>query len=394
MTTTVTLMVQPAANERNNPPQFLVEEQIGQSNSIRAEVLWRDLGFSEVLTKQSPADIRAAIDKALREMRESLDDGEEVRDAMFHFEQMMYMKFFDPLIPTSVEEILAQALDQALTNEEVPILRIHVSSEYDWIPWEIMHDRTDFLGTRFQIARLPIVPTIPDLSNNDPHQVEHIVNVLGHLGHGVLDDTLLKTWVTTFSDLVSKAENVNVTSIPLDPLIGPWPKSKVLQSSLESDILHFTCHGGIEQDEETYWVLDYDKPNLMVNRIGVENVELTDLSSKHPLVFGNACSSAAGGAAASPHRGLAGGFGPTFFASGARAFVGTFTLINTQIAFEFPRHFYRRLLGEEKLTIAEALRATKEWYQGQGDADPSWLFYCLYGPPEASFVLASPPDNA
>jgi hypothetical protein len=391
MTTNVTLMVVPAVGVPNNPPQFFLAAQSGQSNGARTETVWRDLGYSEGVS-QPLAEIRQTIEQRFNEVMGYVEHGNAPEGWGF-LKDVWYDELYDPLMPEPVRLVLDQAVYQANSNGEVPTLRIHVTTDFDWIPWEIMHDRTAYLGLRFQIARLPIVEQqVPDLSDNVTHPVESIMTMLGDLGQGVLNDDLWEAWKTTFSSLDPQAAaQVEERRIPPDRMQGPWPLDKDLETAVSSDILHFTCHGGIESQQTggAFWALNYDQMVFPWYKITTNKVQKINLGSRRPLVFGNACSSAAGAGAAHSNRGVIDGFGPTFFASGAVAFIGTFAPIRTQLAFDFARQFYKRLLGEG-LSVAEALRATKVFYQDENNPDPSWLFYCLYGPPDTRFAFGKP----
>jgi CHAT domain-containing protein len=106
---------------------------------------------------------------------------------------------------------------------------------------------------------------------------------------------------------------------------------------------------------------------------------------QRPLVFGNACASATG-PSSNPDRPPA-SFASRFLELGAAAFIGTFAPISKSMAVDVAREFYTRLLVNG-LPLGEALWETKQHYRKLAGADPSWLFYCLYGPPELQFSLA------
>ncbi len=80
-------------------------------------------------------------------------------------------------------------------------------------------------------------------------------------------------------------------------------------------------------------------------------------------------------------------FASEFLAGGASAFVGTLAPISNTIAVDFASEFYKHLLGKE-LPVGEALQETKRHFSTQAGADPSWLFYCLYGSPATRYKLA------
>ena len=69
------------------------------------------------------------------------------------------------------------------------------------------------------------------------------------------------------------------------------------------------------------------------------------------------------------------------------AFVGTFAPVRKALAVEFAQRFYNNLLVSQ-MPVGQALWATKKQYVDEQATDPSWLFYCMYGPPETRFTLA------
>lgn len=380
MQTSVTLMVLPPSG-KDDPPRFFLEEKGRRLDGTRNGSVWRDLSWSGPLP-DSLENIQANIEKRFNELMNEVEK-RNAYPGWGYGADLWYEELYYPLMPQEVKDVLKQVAEQASMANEVPILRIHVSPLLDWIPWEIMYDETDFLGLRFQITRLPIMSTVPDLGNNNqPHQVRSIHNLLGNLGHGVLNDQLWETWDATFSDLIAQPGAVQVTSRPENRATNQWPRLQDVQEAEQGDILHFTCHGGIEDQvtRASYWTLDLEKSVFLSSRIRLSFVKLLNLRATKPLVFGNACYSSAGG------RSLMAGFGPNFFARGAMAFIGTFAPIRTQLAFGFARQFYKRLL-RDGLPIGKALWATKEHYYREQEVDPSFLFYCLYGPPDTRFVL-------
>ncbi|TEU09999.1 MAG: CHAT domain-containing protein, partial [Anaerolineales bacterium] len=112
-----------------------------------------------------------------------------------------------------------------------------------------------------------------------------------------------------------------------------------------------------------------------------------EIYRRRPLVFGNACTSAGSIAAdASRDWGIVHAFPQIITQAGAVAYVGTFARVNEGLAVEFAASFYQYLLGQG-MPIAKALWQVKADYDAAGGADPSWLFYCLYGDPLTTFTV-------
>jgi hypothetical protein len=68
--------------------------------------------------------------------------------------------------------------------------------------------------------------------------------------------------------------------------------------------------------------------------------------------------------------------------------VGTLAPISKSVSLRFAKQFYAHLL-DEGLSIGKALWRTKLDFKTAGELDPSWLFYCLYGPHETQFVIGA-----
>lgn len=287
----------------------------------------------------------------------------------------LYDSLFSPELHDDV-----QAAAGHKPAEPPPILRLHLSpGGVDIIPWELLWNRVDFLGLQFQVARMPIVPGGPRMSRR-AHDVRRISSLLGSQ---VLDDTQRPDWDATFDT----GGNGTVTVWRAPKAVSDWPTVAVLPEA-SADILHITCHGML-QNGERYWSLDHTKPDDMdvsiYPRDGDNQFQLRKFA---PLVFANACSSAAPVIAGTPGLQVLGeGFGATFYDMGASVFIGTLAPVSKRIAVPFATRFFHRLLNEGQ-SAGEALWSTKQSFAEEGEKDPSWLFYCMYGDPETKFVLA------
>src|SRR5579862_1840878 len=60
------------------------------------------------------------------------------------------------VIPEAAHKLLANAFAAAETDEP-PVLNIFTYPMFDDIPWELLHDGTNYLGLRYRVARMPIV---------------------------------------------------------------------------------------------------------------------------------------------------------------------------------------------------------------------------------------------
>jgi hypothetical protein len=60
------------------------------------------------------------------------------------------------------------------------------------------------------------------------------------------------------------------------------------------------------------------------------------------------------------------------------------------MAVQFAKRFYVNLFGNggPGLTVSQAVWATKKSFQAENATDPSYLFYCLYGPHDTTYTPA------
>lgn len=339
----------------------------------------RDISGSSAI---DPIDTRGEVDKNVKAIMKKVDQKLLADQALSQFPSVLRstgnIHLYEPLVPERLKNALQEAIDQ--NGDQRPVLNIYMHEDVDWIPWELMHDKQDFLGLRFLIARHPLVSTAPSLNNGQPRVVRKILNLLGKNlypedGNGIND------WKETFSAVkLPKIEAHHLCTFPDE--ISDWsnfPSIQDLWEPMEHDIVHLICHGKTK-DGDYCWTLDHEG-EAVDYEINAGNIRgfFFDLDTNHPLVFGNAC-----GSTAALAEGHLKGLGPTCLNLGASAYIGTLAPITRSMAPKFAAEFFRQLLHEE-LPIGEALMATKESLQGS--TDPSWLFYCLYGSPDTCFVL-------
>ena len=248
-----------------------------------------------------------------------------------------------------------------------PGVYVIVSTNEQWIPWELMHDGQDFWGNKFIIARSPRVPdrrTLPDMSRRESQglrQIKGIVNVIG----GEVPESEAQQASQLFNEVLP-SNSVR--------LLKQEPVAVLAQAVSVADILHCTCHGYLEP------------PMLQIaaNRTLVENLCLDTVKTlpikPGSLVFANACSSN------SPVKtfGDFSNFGWEFYRQGADVFIGTLGIVPAKYAVSFAKNVYKELLREDvKLTIGQAVAKAKE--VAAKEHNLFWLLYCIYGDPDFYF---------
>ena len=343
--------------------------------------IWRDI--TPPATATTPQDVAAIKNHLSRVMTDLNANPASVNPAALGF-RAPFVQLYRELIPTEVDRLLVRVANAAPPGEP-PRLKIFGRGA-DWIPWELLHDGTGFLGTRFVVARLPIMPHNTGVPGDKVRPVSSVHNLLGQQA---LPDPLLAAWKSTFD-----AVPAGVQRTYPDENGANYPTLQELDSARQADVLHVTCHGRVRDDDKSYyWTLHGGSPDRLryhVNNGTAKNAGLTN----RPLVFGNACVPAVAGEDLDLAE-IVNGFGASFMIGGALNFIGTLAPITNSVAIAFARRFYEHLFGSNgtgPITVGEALLATKRSFAHENLHDPSYLFYCLYGPPDVTYKL-TPPAN-
>lgn len=339
------------------PPALLLEDR----------GLWRETQQPKGTTLSSTA---AGLRETVKHAVES-GDASAVEGLV-----LVALSLLDDLVGPDVKQALETARLRA--DGEPPLLRIHLSPSNEWIPWELLHDGHDFLGLSFRIARLPILTSPPERPDDCTHAVEIVRSILGK-GVAEPEEADFDTWLGTFADVLPAG--VQAQLVPERDVVE-WPRTAALRE--QADILHVTCHGKRDDDQRPYWALDPTRPpedaQYRFNATQFNSLR-APFGARRPLVFANAC--AQQGFSGPEHPPLA----KDLFELGALNFVGTLAPVRQALAMRFARHFYEALLGrgvDVGRALLDAKRACREDTESAGD--PTYLLYCLYGPPEMRYA--------
>lgn len=248
---------------------------------------------------------------------------------------------------------------------------ISIESDEYWLPWELIHDGTEFWGNRFILARKPGIPGLACFEPvqhrqivNDRTRLSRIVNVVGGGLRANIDRKRLRN---LFS----------VNGVTVDIRTPPnLFVSHVAEAARGADIVHFTCHGHLDP-VPCLRLGQYGPTHKRYNQatcLTMQAVRRFDHLS-HAIVFANACFSGT----PVDYMGRVRSFGWAFYVQGVDAFIGTLGEVPIVEGMSFAEHFYEALINKQT-TVGEALRYAKmaEAYQ-----NPFWLLYCLYGDPFA-----------
>jgi hypothetical protein len=245
-----------------------------------------------------------------------------------------------------------------------------ISTNEQWIPWELMYDGEDFWGKKFIIARSPRLRDSQDLPDkNRPEskgkrQIKRIVNIVG----GDVPSSEAERATHLFSNLLPP-EAVQ--------LLAKQPISSLVKAIPGTDALHFTCHGHLEPH---LLQIAGDKNKTRIENLLPETIQRLPLEPGS-LVFANACASTVPVLTF----GKFSSFGWKFYQRGADAFIGTLGAVPVKYAVNFAEIVYRELFNpDEKITIGQAVAKAKE--VAANERNLFWLLYCIYGDPDFSIV--------
>jgi len=269
------------------------------------------------------------------------------------------------------DELLHPEAKKELRLSDAIYLKLKITSDLLYIPWELLIIDQQFLCERFRIGRMVTtqktitksiarktsVPLkmwiITDPTNNLPSAV--------HEGKNILD----------LFDM--DADEVPAIDIRLDPQIS---KDQLLEQIRDYDIVHFAGHTDYESKDPTDmgWLLS-------CGTLTARDIEKMAGGPPLPsLVFANTCQSVTLSSWEKQNRSfdLAG----AFMLSGVRHYIGTFWDIIDEPSSHFSHHFYSYLyLGQP---IGEAIHFARQKLIEAGE-DTCWTSYLLYGDPTVRY---------
>ena len=143
----------------------------------------------------------------------------------------------------TADAIRERLVEVLADGAEPPCVHVYTHPKLEWLPWELLYDGDKFLGLRCRVARLPIVPHGP--VNASVHRT--VTQAVSFLGSGVFDTPAdaphMDRWSSTFAS--AERHGVIVRRFPVNG-DGNWPKLEDVREAQSSDIIHLTCHGGVE----------------------------------------------------------------------------------------------------------------------------------------------------
>lgn len=291
----------------------------------------------------------------LVEMVSIANPSDEEWQKMYSDIQSVGTNLFQTLIPSLLKEFMGEWKSGSY---------VIVSTNEQWIPWELIHDGEDFWGKKFIIVRSPRINERQQLPERDRpekrrvRQIQRVINIVG----GGLSTSALQQATKLFSQIVPSlaVEVLEQKSI-----------SELEKAIRGANALHYTCHSRLQP--YLLQIAGDKSPEQNLIPEMVENLPIEPGS----LIFANACASSIPVLTF----GKFNSFGWEFYRQGADVFIGTLGAVPVKYALSFAETVYRELFRKDvKRTIGQAITIAKE--EAAKERNLFWLLYCIYGDPD------------
>ncbi len=269
------------------------------------------------------------------------------------------------------EQIFSREIKDEIKRTEATHLIFYIDEQLVCIPWELLHDGSNYLCLRFAVGRVVLVS----------HQIRtdssRVLNpVLRMLTVGDPTGDLKSAYDESI--LVRNELDRIKNKIQLELRTTEVSSGYVMKNLREYDIFHFAGHARYDENDPSKSGLVLSDGDLTAERI----MTLSSSNSMPLLVFANACSSGEteGWRVDPAHEKRIYGLANVFLMAGVRHYIGTFWKIQDGLSMQFSRVFYRNIrLGR---SIGEAVRLARlRLIERYGRTALIWASYMLYGDP-------------
>lgn len=269
------------------------------------------------------------------------------------------------------EQIFSREIKDEIKRTEATHLIFYIDEQLVYIPWELLHDGSNYLCLRFAVGRVVLVSRQIHV---DGSRVSNPVLKMLVVGDPTGD---LKSAYDESILVRNELDRVK-NKIQLELQTTEVRSGYVMRNLREYDIFHFAGHAKYDESDPSksgFVLSDGDLTSEKIMTLGGSN-------SMPLLVFANACSSGeTGGWRVDPaHEKRIYGIANVFLMAGVRYYIGTFWKIQDGLSMQFSRIFYRNIrLGK---SIGEAVRLTRmRLIERYGRTALIWASYMLYGDP-------------
>jgi class 3 adenylate cyclase/CHAT domain-containing protein/tetratricopeptide (TPR) repeat protein len=289
-----------------------------------------------------------------------------------------------PEVMTKLKEIGQVLSDELFTKNVKDKVRItsadHLILDLDerlvHIPWELLHDGTEFLCQRFSMGRS--VRTRQQIFREKgrlmakPFDMLILADPLGDLNGASLEGKQMRDFLEG-----------HVDSVTVSLLTGNITSDTVREKIRNYDLVHFAGHADYVQEDpgQSGW-------RLLDGTMRAEEIKKMAGAARMPaLIFSNACQSARAGQLVlrETFQKEIFGLANAFILAGVKHYVGTFWDIMDESSRHFSLCFYKQLLSG--VTVGHAIRESRRIsLRKYGDASILWASYVLYGDPTFNYM--------
>ena len=268
------------------------------------------------------------------------------------------------LFPTRIQMLL-----ESSTADHV---RLDVDERLIDLPWELLHDGSDFLCLKYALGRRIVSDQV--FGDSRTRKVTDKTRIL-IVANPTDDLPAAEAEGARIAALLSKVEGVSVNHFSRDAL----RKKDFLLSLSDYDVVHFAGHTSHDPENP-------DESSLLFSDGDVRAFEIGRFLSRSPaIVFLNSCWSAEETRDTDTFSTMTRGLGRTFLFAGVTAFLGYLVPVPDESATDLAVTFYGALVQGH--TIGEALRRARvEVMASRGPMDFTWSSAVLYGDPSALVV--------
>lgn len=279
------------------------------------------------------------------------------------------------------DQIFSKQIKDEIRRTQATHIIFNIDEGLVHIPWELLHDGTNYLSLRFAIGR--VVLTSREIQSDGGREVPTRIKMLalcdptGDLKSAYSEGIAIRNQL----DKVRKKVHVDLRTTDVSV-------KYTMKNIREYDVFHFAGHAkyNAEDPSKSGWVLK--DGNLTAEAI----MKLAGSASMPLAVFANACSSGETEAwqIEPAHENRIYGLANAFLLAGVRYYIGTFWKVLDKASLDFAKEFYGNITKGK--SVGEALRfARLRLIEKCGKSSLIWASYMLYGNPEENLFAA--PDK-
>ncbi len=366
--------------KRVKPPSKILQLEITREED-RLKISAYEQAAGEVNTIRRYEEIPVSIEKIgtrCREVIETLNKvnrrGRMTREVLVRLREIGQV-FADELFTLDVKEKVKETgADHLILNLDDQL--VHV-------PWELLHDGSQFLCQRFNMGRLvktrQTVQVIRNRVLARPLKMLVLADPRGDLKGAYDEGTEIRNEIDKI-DKNEKANDFINVSLHSDNITPDYIKQKIRNF----DFVHFAGHSDYNTQDpaKSGWRLS---SGTMEAR---EIVKMAGTAAMPALIFSNACQSARTEEwnIKEHFQDEIFGLANAFILAGVKHYVGTFWEILDEPSRRFALEFYRNLFSEE-MSVGESIRRARKALIGEyGEESIVWASYLLYGDPTSNYM--------